>query len=212
MTNPHFPSENSPIKLYGVEISGHSHRVQLMLSLLDLPYELIPVNVKEGEHKSSAYIVKHPFGQVPLMDDNSVILWDSNAILVYLATKYAPEEGWYPRDAETMAQIQKWLSVAAGPLVEGPCRARASKVLGKDFDYQKAFDTAHVLFDILEIELHKNRFICTDHATIADVSLYTYTAHAPEGGIDMSKYPTIQNWLKRVEALKGFVPMKKVGG
>jgi len=207
MTNTLFPTTATPIKLYGFEISGHSHRVQLMLSLLDLPYELVPINLKKEEQKHPDFLAKHPFGQVPLMDDNATILWESNAILVYLAAKYDEPRTWLPTEPIVMANIQKWLSVAAGPLVQGPVAARAAKLFDKPIDVKKAHDTTHMLLDILEIELNKTAFICAEHPTIADVALYTYIAHAPEGDISLAPYPDIDNWLRKIEALNGFVSM-----
>jgi glutathione S-transferase len=212
MTNTLFPPTNKPIKLYGFEISGHSHRVQLMLSLLDLPYELVPVNLKENEHKTQDHHAIHPFGQVPVMNDNGTSLWESNAILVYLAAKYDEARDWLPDDPVKMANVQKWLSVAAGPLVQGPVAARASKLFGHAVDYEEAHNKTHMLLDIVEIELQRTPFICTEHATIADVALYTYIAHAPEGGIDLAPYPGVIEWLRKIEALDGFVPMKQIGG
>ncbi len=212
MTNTLFPSGARPIKLYGFEISGHSHRVQLMLSLLDLPYELVPVNLKDGEHKTPDHHAIHPFGQVPVMNDNGTVLWESNAILVYLAAKYDETRTWLPQDPVAMANVQKWLSVAAGPLVQGPVAVRAAKLFDHPIDYEEAQNKTHMLLDIVEIELNKTPFMCTNHATIADVALYTYIAHAPEGGIDLAPYPDVINWLKTIETMDGFVPMTQIGG
>ena len=76
------------IKLYRHALSGHSHRVEMFLSLLDLDYSLIDVDLMNGEHKTEQFLKLNPFGQVPVLDDDGVIIFDSNAILVYLAEKY----------------------------------------------------------------------------------------------------------------------------
>lgn len=86
------------IKLYGFPLSGHSHRVELMLSLLGLPTEFVQVDLKQGAHKAPEFIASiNPFGQVPAIDDNGVVLADSNAILVYLANTYGNGQ-WLPSD------------------------------------------------------------------------------------------------------------------
>ena len=72
----------APIKLYNFPKSGHAHRIELMLSLLGLPTELIFVDLAKGAHKQPEYLALNPFGQVPVLDDQGVILADSNAILV----------------------------------------------------------------------------------------------------------------------------------
>jgi glutathione S-transferase len=76
-----------PIKLHRYGLSGHSHRVELFLSLLRLPYTLIEVDLAAGAHKTQAFLQLNPFGQVPVIEDGEVTLADPNAILVYLAAK-----------------------------------------------------------------------------------------------------------------------------
>lgn len=104
---------SQPIKLYRHPLSGHAHRVELMLSLLQLPYELVSVDLANGEHKSAEFLAINAFGQVPVIDDNGTFISDSNAILVYLAKRYGGDS-WQPQDALAEARIQRWLSVAAG--------------------------------------------------------------------------------------------------
>ena len=101
------------IKLHGHEISGNSYKVRLMLSLLNLEYEWVRVDLMKGEHKSLEYLAKNPFGQVPLLVDDETQIADAQAILVYLARKYGGEQ-WLPTDALPMAQVIRWLSTAAG--------------------------------------------------------------------------------------------------
>ena len=103
------------IKLYNFPRSGHAHRVELMLSLLKLPTDLIFVDLAKGEHKQPAFLALNAFGQVPVIDDQGVVLADSNAILVYLAQKYGNGR-WLPADPVGAAKVQRWLSVAAGEL------------------------------------------------------------------------------------------------
>lgn len=100
-------------KLYRHPLSGHAHRTELFLSLIGKEVELVDVDLLAGEQKSEAFRALNPLEQVSVLDDEGTIISDSNAILVYLATKYAPES-WYPREPERAAAVQKWLSVAAG--------------------------------------------------------------------------------------------------
>ena len=111
------------IKLHGHEISGNSYKVRLMLSLLNLEYEWVRVNLMKGEHKSPEYLAKNPFGQVPLLVDDETQIADAQAILVYLARKYGGEP-WLPTDALPMAQVIRWLSTAAGEVRQGLENAR----------------------------------------------------------------------------------------
>ena len=84
-----------PIRLYRHALSGHAHRVELFLSLLGLPCELIDVDMVRGAHKAPEFIAKNnPFGEVPMIEDGDIAIADSNAILVYLAIRYDPDGEW----------------------------------------------------------------------------------------------------------------------
>ncbi|KGM41985.1 glutathione S-transferase [Aquabacterium sp. NJ1] len=197
------------MKLYHFALSGHSHRVQLFLSLLNLPTEVILVDLRRGEQKTPAFLAMNPFGQVPVIQDGDVTLADSNAILVYLARRYDPSGQWLPRDPVEEAQVQRWLSAAAGLLAFGPSHARAGVLFKRPIE-ARAYTLAEGLFKVMDAQLASQRFLASTSApTIADVALYTYTAHAPEGGIALTPYPHVQRWLADIEALPGFVGMPK---
>src|SRR5207253_11465598 len=118
-----FTMSKPAIKLYNFPRSGHAHRVELMLSLLELPTELVFIDLVSGAHKQADFLALNSFGQVPVIDDQGVVLADSNAILVYLAQKYGKGR-WLPADPVGAAKVQRWLSVAAGQIGSGPATAR----------------------------------------------------------------------------------------
>ncbi|WP_422023230.1 glutathione S-transferase family protein [Pyruvatibacter mobilis] len=195
------------MKLYRHELSGHAHRVELFLSLLGLDHELVDVDLVNGEHKQEAFRALNPFGQVPVIDDDGTIVSDSNAILVYLAKKYGTAT-WLPEDAEGAARVTRWLSIAAGPVAFGPATARLITIFGAPLDAERAKTIAYGLFDVMEQELATRDWLAGTAATIADIAGYSYIAHAPEGDVSLEPYPQIRAWLKRIEGLEGFVPMK----
>ncbi|MEN5093078.1 glutathione S-transferase [Pseudomonas protegens] len=195
-----------PIKFYNFPRSGHAHRVELMLSLLDLPSETIFVDLAKGAHKQADFLALNPFGQVPVIDDQGVVVADSNAILVYLAQRYGRGR-WLPTDPEGAAQVQRWLSVAAGPIAFGPAAARLITVFGASFNAEEVIARSHVLLKVMDQELASRPFLVGQQATIADVAGYSYIAHAPEGNVSLADYPHVRAWLERIEALPGFVPM-----
>ncbi|UFZ03877.1 glutathione S-transferase [Bradyrhizobium ontarionense] len=194
-------------RLYQFALSGHSHRARLMLSLLGLPCELVDVDLKGGAHKQPEFLALNPFGQVPVLVDGDAVIPDSNAILVYLAGRYDESGRWLPRDPQRQAQVQRWLSVAAGPLAFGPAAARVATLFGMPLDIAKARQLACDLFTVMERELGGRPFLAGNEPTIADIALYTYTAHAPEGGVSLAPYPNVRAWLARIADLPGFVPM-----
>jgi len=196
------------IRLYTFSLSGHAHRVELFLSLLGLPFEKIEVDLARGEHKSPEFLAMNAFSQVPVIQDGDVTLPDSNAILTYLALRYDSSGEWLPRDPWVAAKVQRWLSVAAGSLANGPARARALVIFGGPPD-PRCPDITSLLFSRMDAHLATNTFFAADKPTIADIALYSYTSHAPEGGLTLEPYANLRAWLARIEALPGFVGMKR---
>jgi glutathione S-transferase len=198
----------SDIKLYTFPLSGHAHRVQLALSLLNVPVELIEVDLRQGAHKRPEFFALNPFGQVPVLDDHGTVIADSNAILVYLARTYGNND-WLPNDAVGEAAVQRWLSVAAGLLAFGPAAARLVTVFSAGFKPEEVIGRAHNLLKLVDAELSNKPFLTGTKPSIADIANYTYIAHAPEGNVALDAYPHVLAWLARIEALPGFVPMAR---
>jgi glutathione S-transferase len=166
------------------------------------------VELAKGAHKQPDFLEKNRFGQVPVIEDGDVVLADSNAILVYLAMRYGGES-WLPRDPVGAARVQRWLSVAAGQVAFGPAAARLVTVFKVPFNHEEVIQRAHLLFAVMEDELKKAPYLAGEQPTIADIANYSYIAHAPEGNVSLEPYPHIRAWLKRIEALPGFVGMPK---
>lgn len=189
-------------------LSGHSHRAELFLSLLGEPATLIDVDLAGGAHKKADFLALNPLGQVPVLVDGETVVSDSNAILVYLAESRGAEN-WYPRDAATRAAVQRWLSVAANEIANGPAAARLVTVFGVGLDHGAAKAKADRVLTVLNGALDGRDWVVGNGPTIADVALYSYVAHAPEGEVSLEPYPAIRAWIARVEGLPGFVPMTR---
>jgi len=193
------------MKLYYHPLSGHAHRARLFLSLLGAPHELVEVDLKAGAHKTPEFLALNPMGQVPVLDDDGVIVSDSNAILVYLAKKLDRTD-WLPASPVAAAAVQRWLSVAAGEVAHGPAAARLITVFGAKRDADEVIGRAHALLRNLEAHLTGRQWLLDQGPTVADVALYSYLARAPEGNVDLAAYDNVRAFLRRIEALPGFVP------
>ncbi|CAB3771547.1 glutathione S-transferase family protein [Paraburkholderia humisilvae] len=196
------------MKLYYHPLSGHSHRAHLGLSLLGVPHELIEVNLAAAEHKSPEFLKLNPFGQIPVLIDGDTVIPDSNSILVYVARKFGKTD-WLPQGALDEAGVQRWLSVAAGEVAYGPCAARLITVFGRELNAPEVIARAHRILGLINTTLSGHDYIVGTAPTIADIALYSYISSAPEGNVDLSGYPQVLAWLRRIEALPGFVPFQK---
>jgi len=192
--------------LYEFALSGNSHKIRLMLSLLGLDYRSVIVNGSEWQQKSVDFLSMNPFGQVPVLTDDDVIVRDSQAILVYLARKYGNEQ-WLPNEATALAEVAAWLSTAAKEVSMGPNRLRLHYKFGRAINSEESRQTAINLLNILQGRLEKYEWLATDHLTIADIAIYPYIALAPEGRLDLESYPAVTGWVSRIQALPGYVGM-----
>ena len=194
------------MSLYEFALSGNCHKIRLMLSLLGLDYRSVIVNGSERQQKSVDFLSMNPFGQVPVLTDDDVIVRDSQAILVYLARKYGNEQ-WLPNEATALAEVATWLSTAANEVSMGPNRLRLHYKFGRAINSEESRQTAINLLNILQGRLEKYEWLATDHLTIADIAIYPYIALAPEGRLDLESYPAVTGWVSRIQALPGYVGM-----
>lgn len=195
------------MKLHDVPLSGNAYKVRLFLHLLGLPVERIDIDLRSGEQKRPAFLAINPRGQVPALEDGDYRLGDSQAILVYLARRYA-EPAWYPLDAETQGRIAHWLSFAANEIQHGAAAARIIQVFQRPGDLPAAQAKARETLELLDGVLRAQQWLAdTAQPTIADIAVYPYVAMAGEGGVAPSAYPAVQAWLERVRALPGYLPL-----
>lgn len=195
------------ITLYDFPLSGNAHKVRLLLSLLKVEYERKEVALAKGEQNSAEFLALNPFHHVPVLVDGDIVIRDSSAILLYLARKYSPE--WAPSDPTAAAKVQEWLAVSSKEVAEGPGAARLVNLFGATLDKEQAIANSHALFNILDAHLSDKPWVANDTISIADIALYSYIAHAPEGDVSLDAYANIKNWLTAIEALPGFVGMPK---
>ena len=194
------------MKLYDLELSGNCYKVRLFAALAKIPLEIVPVDFMGGEHKRPPLTNLNPWGELPILEDGKVVLRDSQAILVYLAAQYG-DENWLPRDATGLGEVMQWLSTSANELQNGPCAARLADKFGYAIDKANTLERAARILPLIEAHLAAHQWLALGRPTIADCAVMPYVALAPEGGIALEAYPNIRQWIARIKALPGFIPM-----
>ena len=168
---------SNAIRIHSFPLSGHAHRVLLFANVAGIAHEVINVDLASGAQKQPEFLALNPNGQVPVLEDGDVIVTDSNAILVYLARKYAPD--FIPGDLKLEAEVQKFLTMAAGEIAYGPAAARLITVFNAPFDAKFTQTVAEKVFKKLDAHMQGREFLVGDQPSIADIAIYSYTAHAP---------------------------------
>ncbi len=194
------------LKLYSYPISGNAYKVRLLLALLGLDYELVNVNLQAGDTQTSAFKRLNPRGQVPVLVDGETVIWDSLAILVYLARRYGNGE-WLPTDIIGETQVMQWLAVSENELLYGLARARSTLLLKRPFNLEQCQNEGKAGLEVMEQHLAASKWLAAGKPTIADIACYPYVMLAPMGEISLEPYPNVREWLARVETLPGWVAL-----
>jgi len=205
------------MKLHDYELSGSCYKVRLLLSMLDLPYERLPLDFYPGrEHRQPDFLDVNPLGQLPVLDDGELRLRDAQAILLYLAVRYDRDGVWFPRDAATQGRIAMWLAFAGGELMHSASARLHDMLLGyEEIDAERARRDAHAALRVLDEHLAECEFdgqpwLAASHPTIADVACFPYVALSADGGVERSGYHQVNRWLRRFRQLPGFIVMPGV--
>lgn len=191
------------LRLHATMASINAYKVRILLAILDLPYDLVDIDMYGGEHKREPFLTLNPFGQMPVIEDGNFTIADSHACLVYLARKYDQSGSWLPADAESDAKVAEWLSKSANEIHQGPWMKRAKirrpdaiKVSDEEIDAR----CDHIL-RIMDDQLRRRRWLALEQPTIADISCFAPVSMLKISGYDTDRWPDVTRWLRDVRAL-----------
>jgi glutathione S-transferase len=196
--------------LYSMQRSGNCYKVRLALSQLRIPFRSIEIDVLKGENRTPEFREKNPSGRVPLLEiAPGRYLPESNAILWHIArsTPLAPE------DAFDRAEALRWMFFEQNSIEPSIGAAYFWLALvrgGRDLKLhaiESWTEAGYQALGVMEEHLETNRFFAADRYTIADIALYAYTHIAHKADFDLTGFPAIRSWLKRVAEQPSHVTM-----
>lgn len=204
------------MKLYALPPSPNTFKVVALAHHLGLEMEVIDMDVASGGHKTADYMAKNPNALMPTLEDGDFCLWESNAILLYLAQK-KPESGLWPDNPKDQAKVQQWLNWGGnhwGPSIrpfffERIVKARFGMGPADEAEIAKAVEALPKVADVLESHLKQHPYLVGDQLTIADFSMASSGPYLAMAGVPLEKYPNIQAYCARVtgtEAWKKAIP------
>ena len=189
-------------KLYDFLPSGNGYKVRLLLTQLQIPFELIQLNILKKETRTPEFLAKNPNGKIPLLEiEPNKCIFESNAILYYLSqnTKY------FTQDKYHQSKVMQWLffeQYSHEPNIAPPrywISVLQQPEQHKEQIKQKQ-NLGYAALNVMENHLKKHNFFVANKYTIADIGLYAYTHVAKEGGFNLSKFPAILAWFKRIQS------------
>lgn len=200
------------MKLYDLERSGNCYKIRLFLSLIGIVYTKIPVDLRAGENRTSEFLSMNPNGLIPVLVDGSETIYDSIAILSYLAKVYA-DESWFPGEPVQFSKVIRWLAFEQSEVRYGLARARVialknPSTLGSTGTLEESQVIGKLALKILNKKLSKSTWLADSRqATICDIACYPYTAMSNDGGISVEPYPAVIRWIEDIERLDGYIAL-----
>ncbi|RKF19713.1 glutathione S-transferase family protein [Alginatibacterium sediminis] len=197
------------LRIYGDRFSGNCYKVELVSHILGLDFEWINIDILAGDTQSSEFLKMNPNAKIPLLVlPDGRCLSESNAIINFLAdaTLLSPSDKY---EQALMQQWQFFEQYSHEPFI---AVARfINKYLGlpesRQQEYLDLQVGGHKALAVMELHLHHNQYLVGNQLSCADISLYAYTHVAHEGGVELTDYPGICAWMRRIEGLASYRAM-----
>jgi glutathione S-transferase len=193
------------LTLYGFEVSVHTNKVRFAANALGLSYEFKRVNLLAGEHKTESHLKLHPAGKVPVIQDGDFVLFESNAIMRYLAEKESSH--LYPKDLRRRALVDQWIDFSALHIGIPMARVFVNRVAYKALKVEpdeRAINEGLAFLQrflpVAEAQLGKNGFLAGPEMTLADICLLAHMDPAEVSSVDLSAYPRLRQWQRDLQA------------
>jgi len=195
------------MRLYDYAGSANAYKVRLLLRQLDVPYELVPIDIFRGEGQTPDFVKKNPLGQIPVLElDDGRCVAQSNAILWHLARGTA----LLPADPFTESQVLEWLFFEQYEVEPTLGSARywllTGRATARQDELARRLETGRRALRVMDRALADRPFFVGDRYTIADIALYAYTHIAGDTGVDLAPHRNLAAWFARVEAQPRFEP------
>jgi GSH-dependent disulfide-bond oxidoreductase len=172
-------------------------KVSIALEEMGLPYEVRVIDFATNEQKADWYVKLNPNGRIPTLTDDGFALFESGAILVYLAEKTGQ---FLPRDTQTRSRVIQWLMFqmsAVGPMMGQAnvfLRYFPEKIQPAIDRYQREVTR---LFGVLDRQLAAHEYIVGDYS-IADMALWPWVSGYEWSGVTVEEFSNLRRWLAKV--------------
>jgi glutathione S-transferase len=198
------------VRLYDYLPSGNGYKVRLLLHQLGIPFERVEMDILRGETRTPEFLAKNPNGRIPTLElEDGTHLAESNAILCYLADGTP----FLPADRLERARVLQWMCFEQ--YSHEPNIATVRFWYHRELtDERRALlpakrELGEAALRVMDGHLRTRRFFVGESYTVADIALYAYTHVADEGGFELAPHRAIRDWLERVRAQPGHVPITR---
>jgi len=195
------------MKIYGHPMSQHVRRIQMLCEEISTPYNFQPVALDKGEQYTEKFLEMNPNGKVPVIEDDGFVLWESHAIMRYIADKNKARK-WYPTEPKARASVEKWLdwnhtrlnpevtTIVMNTIIFGDKGDKLAVVAAKK--------SLEKVLPVLERALQSEHYLSGPEPTISDLSIVSTVSHLEMCNHDLSSYPAIGKWYGNMKRRPSF--------
>ncbi|MET0342943.1 MAG: glutathione S-transferase N-terminal domain-containing protein [Polyangiales bacterium] len=189
------------LKVYGHPVSTCTRKVLMTLAETDTPHEFVLVDLMKGEHKQPEHLKRQPFGQIPVLDDDGLRLYESRAICRYLSSKAGDK--LVPRDAKQRALMDQWQSVEQSNFSTAAMKLIFEHVFKRPQEaaaLEQAGQMLETTYGVLAGPLGDKPFLAGDQLTLADIGYMPYLEYLEltPAKDTLQKFPKVAAWWKRL--------------
>jgi glutathione S-transferase len=203
------------IKLHAFPLSPRGFKALFAAHQIGINYEFVRVNFGAGDHRTPSFTAMNPNQRMPVMDDNGYYLWESNAIVQYLASQ-KPESGYLPADLKARMDAVKWQfwesshwdPTCAIFMFERVVKKLFNRGEADEAELKKGAEMMARNAPILDGQLQKTRYVTGDRLTVADISLAPSLVAAEESQMPIGDFRGIQRWITEIKALPAWTKTK----
>ncbi|KAJ7643682.1 glutathione S-transferase [Roridomyces roridus] len=211
------------LKLYARKfVSGGTAIVALVLAEKQIPFELIEIDLPTNQNKTPEHLVRHPFGQIPCIDDDGFVLYESRAICRYLCDKYPDQgtQGLYPTGLKERALVEQGASVELTDFIPYVLQVFRELYLKPSHGQQtdqavvdQALAELYKKLDVYEVILGKTKYLAGDEFTLADLFHLLAAPRLADLGVDIwsERGPNVQRWWKDISTRPAWLKLRAEG-
>jgi glutathione S-transferase len=191
------------LKIYGADLSSPSNKIRFTANYLNIPYEYTRVSLRDGEHRKEWFLKLTPVGKIPVIDDDGFVLFESGAIIKYLAGKNNSD--LYPADVKRRALIDQWMDFSILHVGNALSQVTYNRIFvsfaGGMADVKAVEQNLAFLvrfLPVLDQQLGNHQYLAGKELSLADLSLVAALDPAEASQIDLSGYKNIVRFRREM--------------
>ncbi|KAJ8681955.1 hypothetical protein QAD02_017747 [Eretmocerus hayati] len=200
------------IDLYCFDPSPPCWTVRILAKQLGIRLNLHEINVLKGDQFKDHFMKLNPKHTIPTIDDNGFVVWESRAILIYLAMKYAKNDSLYPTDLEKRAIVEQRINFDLGYLNECVANYIYPVIMGSPAPPEECLAPLDEAFQTLDGLLQDSDFVAGDDITVADYGLMSTVCSAKAGDYNIDQYENVSAWYDRCKEVMEKYGFEEIAG